>query len=60
MVVLCYTNYLVVFSSPKCFCKKENLVTHFCAKNSEIKSLKLFRKGNRKMDFGEIIRLNIL
>ena len=58
MVVLCYTNYLVVFGSPKCFWKIGEPVKHFCAKNSEIKSLKLLRKGNRKIDFGEIFRAN--
>ena len=61
MVAMCYTNYLVVFSSPKSFCKKgEEPCKHFCAKNSKMKSLKLLRKGNCKMDFWEIIRLNIL
>jgi hypothetical protein len=38
--------------------KKGEPFKTLCAKNSENENPKTFRKGNRKMDFGEIFRAN--
>jgi hypothetical protein len=50
---------MVLLTIPKSFCKKGEPLKRFCAKNNENENPKTFQKGNCKMDFGEIKRLNI-
>jgi hypothetical protein len=50
---------LVLLDIPKSFVEKVEPSQRLCAKNSENENPKTFQKGNCKMDFGEIIRLNI-
>jgi len=50
---------LVLLNIPKSFCKKGEPFKTLCAKNNENENPKTFQKGNCKMDFGEIKRLNI-